>query len=250
MSGLRLLKPHIRGMLMHKDIVVYRWTEVLGIRKRDVLRLHEIRLYIASIRAGKPQFNSMVPVLMDDGRNPYIVLSSGPVHILSKSNRYGKMVAGNLLPCEQEYAQPVPGLFTGDPASHPVYSSLYNELERLSADIPLSPFNYPMWCRKARTRQSLCPRNNQLMVEELKIGSVPKHQQARALKDAWDRLADNAYCTGYCNDGFLFDADMIRSGGVVCVPRQYGSPLDITGACLRSDMMHIVKTHNWRGVKL
>ena len=234
---------------MH-DLVAYRWCEVPGIRKRDVVRLHEIRLYVASMRDDHPQLNVLVPVLMGDGSNPYITLSSGPVYRLTKPGRYGKLIAGKLLDNEKDFATPVQGIFSGDPSNDPILKSTFNELYGMTTNTPVRMFNSPMWCRKAKTRRVLSPRNNQAMRYELGVKENDPKKQGRALKEVWDQLADNAYCTGYCSDGFLFDADMIKGGGVVCVPRQYDQPLDISGVCLKSDMLHIIKTQSWRGVKI
>lgn len=235
---------------MESDIVAYWWTEAPGVRKQDIIRLSDIRLYVASVRAGVPHINAMVPVLMDDGRSPYIILSTGPVYKLTKAGRYGKMFIGVPTDEEKSFVQMVPGLFCGDPRQDPTMNMVYNNIVERVSNIKAGPFNAPMWCRKAKSRKDLKPRNNPAIRSELNVTSTDRHQQARDLKVAWDAMAENAYCVGYCDDGLLFDADMIRSGGVVCVPRQYHQSLDICGVCLKSDMHHTVKTQKWKGCKL
>lgn len=217
-----------------------------GTRNNDVVKLPDIRLYIASVKAGEPVFNSMVPVLMDDGRSPHIIMSNGPVYRLSHSRRYGKLVIGELTDDEKEQAEELPGLFCGDPREDPTFKIIYDHMIRASRDIKAGPFNSPMWCRKARSRKHLTPRNNIAMREELKVSCTDVRKQVTELKAAWDAMAENAHCVGYCDNGMLWDADMIRSGGVVCVPKYYKQKLNIMGVCLRSDLQHIIKSQKWR----
>ena len=237
-------------MIMESDIVAYWWTEAPGTKKQDIIRLGDIRLYVATIRSGTPHINAMVPVLMDDGRSPYIILSTDPVYKLTKAGRYGKMFIGTPTEEERSFVQTVPGLYCGNPEHDPTMSMVFANVVNRTKDMKVGPFNAPMWCRKARSRKDLKPRNNPAIRSELNITTTNKHHQARDIKEAWDAMAENAYCVGYCTDGLLFDADMIRSGGVVCVPRQYQQSLDICGVCLKSDMLHTVKTQKWKGCKL
>lgn len=231
-----------------EDIVWYRWVEMpKDTNKSDVIRLPFIRLQMASYRNGVPYFNSAVPVLMGDGKHPRIVLCAGPVYRVTDPSRQGKLIAGRRTDEEKNISVPVEYLYSGvaDTSSWalPIHRDMVSNVSSAGA------FNFPLWCRKAKTRKDLTPRDNMAVREDLGI-SQREHISAIRLKRVWDNMADNAGCIGYCPDGFLWEAGMIKRGGVVCIPRQYDSELNISGVCLKSDMQHIIKTHRWKNIKL
>ena len=233
---------------MSHDIVVYQWTELPAKSKQDVIRLKNIRLYIASVRNQQPVLHCLLPVLRGDGKNPVVSLTAGPAYRLSDPDRYGKVVTGKLTKSEMPYAELVQEVYRADPRDSHIHQAIYNDMmQRASNEVP-GPFNSPMWCRKASNRLAVYPKNNSVVCSDLGISVADKRYRNPEVKQAWDRMADNAFCIGYCSDGFLWDFDVILAGGVVCTPRQYGQPLDIFGVCLKSDLRHIIKTHKWHGV--
>lgn len=232
---------------LSEDIVYYRWTELeSSSRLSDVVRLPEIRLHLATKHDGKDYFTSAVPVLVGDGRKPSITMSAGTVYICTGS-REGKMIVGKRTPDEIGNSKLVPLLYSGDVDEAPWFRDSFNDIAM--RDYKIGAFNYPMWCRRARSRTQLRPKDNKAVRQELGI-SYDVQLSADKLKKIWDGMAENAGCIGYCQGGFLWDAAIIRGGGLVCVPRQYGNELNIAGACLKSDILHIIKTQRWRSIRL
>lgn len=231
-----------------EDIVYYRWTEVESANTKvsDVVRLPEIRLQLATKHNGKDYFTSAVPVLMGDGRNPTIILSAGTVYVCS-APREGKLIVGSRTKEETEYSTAVPLLYSGDVKEAPWFKTVYDDLT--SKDYKVGAFNYPMWCRRSKSRKSLKPRDNEMVRQELGL-PYDKELSSVRLKQIWDGMADNAGCIGYCKGGFLWDSSIIKGGGLLCVPRQYGSHLNIEGACLKSDLKHIMKSQRWRAIRV
>ena len=232
---------------INEDIVYYRWSELESSnRMADVVRLPEIRLQLATRHEGKDYFTSAVPVLMGDGRKPIITMSASTVYVCTGS-REGKMIVGRRTPEEMEHSKLVPLLYSGDVNDAPWFRETFDDLT--SRDYKIGAFNYPMWCRRSRSRTQLRPRDNKAVRQELGI-QLDAEISAEKLKKIWDGMAENACCIGYCQGGFLWDADIIRGGGLVCVPRQYGNELNIAGACLKSDLRHIIKSQRWRAIKV
>lgn len=241
---MRTLKTQeCRNPEINDGIAIYRWTEV-GDSSKDVIRLPDIRLQIAYQHNGRQHLVSAAPVLMADGRTPFIILSTGPVYRCTAPGRHGKLIIGRLTPEEEKNTVPLKYLFRGPVVDELWTRSLYAELVH-SAPLTVGMFNSPMWCRKAQNRQSVTPRDNDLVRYELGVSESVK-LTSRELKEKWDQMADNACCIGYCKDGFLWEAGMIKSGGVVCIPRQYNQVLNITGSCLLSDIEHIARIQKWR----
>lgn len=234
--------------MSNDDIVWYRWIELPPERRRtDIIRLPHIRLQLASWQCGVPYLTSAVPVLMGDGKKPYIILSAGPVYRSIDPDRQGKLIVGKRTEEEKSSTIPVEYLYSGNALHMPWTSTAHKEM--VKDTLAIGAFNSPIWCRKARSRKDLTPRDNIATREEL--GLTPTEDiSPRKFKAIWDGMADNAGCIGYCSDGFLWEAGMIKRGGVVCVPRQYDSEFNISGVCLKSDIKHIIKTQKWRNIKV
>ena len=217
-------------------------------RKRtDAIRLPYIRLQMAYWRGSIPCMVSAVPVLMNDGKSPYIILSTGPVYRSTDPGRQGKLIIGKRTDKEELSSVPVEYLYNGVVDYSSWVYPIHEELVKMNC--PIGAFNLPIWCRKAKSRKDLTPRDNIAIREEL--GIAPNEDVSpRKLKAIWDGMSENAGCIGYCSDGFLWEAGMIKRGGVVCVPRQYNSEFNISGACLKSDIRHIIKTQKWRNFKV
>lgn len=228
---------------INEGIAVYRWTEV-GDSSKDVIRLPDIRLQIAYQKDGKKYLVCAVPVLMADGKTPFIIMSTGPVYRCTAPGRHGKLIIGKLTPDEQKNTVPIKYLFRGPVVDELWTRATYSDLIHSAPDA-VGMFNSPMWCRKAKSRQDVTPRDNHLVRYELGLSeSVP--MTANELKVKWDQMADNACCIGYCKDGFLWESGMIKKGGVVCIPRQYNQVLNITGSCLLSDIERLARMQKWR----
>lgn len=231
----------------NEDIVYYQWTEVPGKFRSDIIRLSEIRLHIATWKDNNPYYACAIPVLMGDGKQPHIVLCAGTVHMSTDINRFGKLIVGKLTDAEKQHSKLISDLYSGDTCHHSWAALKHKELTNMGC--PISVFNSPMWCRKARSNKDLTPRNNMAVRGELGYGRT-EEPSPRELKRVWDNMAENALCIGHCSDGFLWDAGMIKRGGIVCVPRQYDADLNISGACLKSDFRHIATTQRWRSIKV
>lgn len=232
---------------MNENIVYYEWTEIPNQRRTNILKLSEIRLHLATWISGEPYFYSAVPVLMGDGKHPYIILSAGTVYMSTERSRYGKLIVGKRTDKEKESSVVVDNIYSGPVNGHPWAKQRHAEL--VSMDCPINAFNSPMWCRKAGSRKDLTPRDNMAVRSELGIDTRAEIS-SRDLKKTWDNMAENAACIGYLPDGFLWEAGMIKRGGVVCVPRQYDIDLNISGACLKSDLRHIITAQRWRAIKV
>lgn len=228
---------------INDGVVIYRWTELPG-KRTDVIRLPKIRLQMAYVKDGTPRFISAVPVLMADGKAPFICLSSGPVYISIDPARAGKMIVGKRTQSELFTTAPVEYLYNGEAELSEWSYAIYRHMVD-NAPTRVGMYNSPMWCRKARSRKDLVPRDNLMVRFEL---GIPQDAviSGKDLKIKWDNMAQNAGCIGYCDDGFLWESGMIKSGGVVCTPRQYNQAFSISGSCLKSDISHLIKAQKWR----
>lgn len=241
---MRTLKdPENPNSEINDGIAVYQWTEV-GDSSKDVIRLPDIRLQVAYLKNGTRFLVCAVPVLMADGRTPFIIMSTGPVYRCTAPGRHGKLIIGKLTPEEKQNTVPLRYLFRGPVLDELWTRTTYNDLVHNAPD-NVGMFNSPMWCRKAKTRQDVTPRDNRLVRYELGL-SENANLTTKEIKNKWDQMADNACCIGYCKDGFLWESGMIKKGGVVCIPRQYNQVLNITGSCLLSDIEHVARAQKWR----
>lgn len=175
---------------MSHDIVVYQWTELPAKSKKDVIRLQDIRLYVASVRNHQPVLHCLLPVLRGDGKNPVISLAAGPAYRLTSSNRYGRVVTGKLTDEERAHSELVHDVYRTNPDHNPIHKAIYSSLMQRSEGWLPGPFNSPMWCRKAVNRLAVYPKNNSVVCSDLGITTPDKRYRSPVVKQAWDRMAD------------------------------------------------------------